>query len=304
MAHPLSTHQHTHTHDHRPHKNESSQKLHTLEQQLKKDPANLNVIKQLLETYIETAKQRNQGVYLRKAEALLKDTLKQYPQEYDLQMHYVDLLQHTHRFDQALNVLQGMIAKTPKEAEPYLVQATIYQAEGEFEKALNSCKQLILRASHLLSTTCITTAQSHLGKLEQSYQLLQNLYTKKIYHEKNEKLWALTSLSDMAYRLGDKQSSLSYLKEALEIQPDEHFVLKKISDLYLESKEYLTVKKLLKNHLHIDALFLRQTVARAKLGEGIQAEKKNLKSFLHHLQSHNEQPHLEDLSYYSELGLL
>jgi len=231
MAHPLTTHQHTHTHEHSSHKNESSHKLHTLEQQLKKDAANLNVIKQLVKTYIETAKQGNQGIYLKKAEALLNNTLKKYPQEYDLQMHYVDLLQHTHRFDQALTVLQGIIAKTPKEADPYLVQATIYQAEGEFEKALSSCKQLILRASHLLSTTCITTAQSHLGKLEQSYQLLQNLYTKKIYHEKNEKLWALTSLSDMAYRLGDKKSSLCYLKEALEIKSDEHFVLKSINDL-------------------------------------------------------------------------
>jgi len=303
MAHPLTTHQHTERQDQKPQKHHVSEKIQTLETQLKEERTNLHVINQLVTAYIQRAKHNNQSLYLKKAEALITEALQRYPLAQDLQMHRVDILQHTHRFDEALELLESIIAKTPKEAEPYLVQATIYQAEGEFNKALSSCKHLILRSSHLLSTTCITMAQSHLGKLAQSYEVLKNLYAKNIYHEKSEKLWALTSLSDMAYRLGDKKSSLGYLKEALEIKPDEHFVLKKVSDLYLESKEYSNVKKLLKNHLHIDALFLRHTVARSKLGESIQAEKKSLKSFLHHLKSHDEKPHLEDLSYYEALGL-
>jgi len=303
IAHPLTTDKHSHSHHHAE-KTETSKSIEALEHALLKTPNDFHTIEKLLQTYIQTAKKTNKGYYLRKAEKLLERSLKKYPLNYDLRMHNVDILQHTHRFDEALKILHSIIKTTPKRAEPYLVQATIYQEQGQFKEALSACKQLILRSSHLLSTTCITSTQSHQGKLAQSYELLKNVYAKKIYHEKNERLWTLTSLSDMAYRLNDKKQSLDYLQEALSLQEDDYFVLKKISDLYLESKQYTKVKTLLTKYQHIDSLFLRQTVARAKLGEVVSAEKKNLKSFLKHLKAHNEKPHLEDLTYYSELGLM
>ncbi|CAA6827359.1 MAG: Unknown protein [uncultured Sulfurovum sp.] len=284
--------------------NQEAQKITLLLKQIALEPDNLVLVDRLLSTYIQSAKKSGNNSYIGYAEAFVAPYLIKYPKVYHLKMHQVNILQYTHRFDEALNILQSIIVTTPQEAESYLVKASIYQAKEDFKASLSTCKRLIFRSSHLLSSTCITTAQSHLGKLEESYTLLQDVYAKAENEDLSEKLWALTSLADMAHRLNKPEESLAYLEEVLENDRNDYYALKKMSDIYLLEKEYLKVKELLTEYQHIEALFLRQTVARSKLGDSILLEKENLKSFLALLKLRNETAHKEDIPYFRELGLL
>jgi tetratricopeptide (TPR) repeat protein len=163
--------------------------------------------------------------------------------------------------------------------------------------------KLIFRSSHLISATCISTSQSHLGKLKESYGLLQGVYAKAKKEDQNEKSWALISLADMAYRLDKKEESLLYLKEALLFDKKDYFVLKKMTEIYLEQEKYEEVKFLLENYTYVDALLLRLTVAKEKLAEDTHLAKANLKAFVKALTLRDEKPHEEDIVYFRMLGI-
>lgn len=283
---------------------EVSKKMALLLKKIEKEPRNLVLVDNLLRLYIETGKKRSDVSFIGYAKAFLAPYLKKYPNNYRLKMHQADILQYTHKFDEALAVLDTLTVKGSKEAKPYLLKATIYEAQGDYNSSLRMCKQLILRASHLLSTTCITTMQSQLGKLDESYLLLENVYAKARVNELSEKSWALTSLADMAYRLGKKEKALAYLEEALSINENDYFVLQKMADIHLDNRAYQKVKKLLKDYQYVEALFLREMVAKDKLGENIQVEKASLQAYLEGLSLREENAHEEDVPYFKALGLL
>jgi tetratricopeptide (TPR) repeat protein len=218
-------------------------------------------------------------------------------------MHQVDILQYTHKFDNALAVLKPITAKRIKDSKPYLITATIYQAKEDYNASLDACKKLIFRSSHLVSATCLSISQSYVGKLAPSYELLKDIYAKAKKEDLTEKSWALTSLADMAYRLGKKEVSLVYLKEALSFNKNDYFVLKKMSELYLEQKKYEEVKLLLKAYEHVDSLLLRVTVVKEKLNEDVMLAKENLQAFVTALRIREEKPHEEDMPYFKMLGI-
>jgi len=262
---------------------------------LKTEGEDLTKIDELLKLYIQLAKKQSDLRYIGYAQTILKPLLKKYPNDYILTMHHVDMLQYTHHFDEALVLLKGLTETSIKAPKPYLVTATIYQAQQKYSLALGSCKKLLFRSSHLLSTTCIATMKSHLGKLPQSYELLKTTYAKAINEQGSEKAWALTSLSDMAYRLNQKDKALFYLDEVLKLDKNDYYALKKTADIYLEQKKYTKVENLLEEFKHVDALFLRLTVAHHQLNQNIELEKSILQAHINTLHLRDEQPHQEDV---------
>lgn len=281
--------------------NEESKKISKLLNSIDAEPNNLQLVDELLSLYIKITKVKSDVSYMGYAKAFLTPYLKKYPRSYMLKMHLVDILQYTHKFDEALLLLKSI--KSVREAKPYLVTATIYQAREDYNASLLACKKLIFRASHLLSATCISSMQSHLGKLEPSYKLLQDVYAKAKNEESSEKSWALTSLADMAYRLDKKEEAIAYLQEVLLLDTKDYFALKKLSEIYLEQENYTEVKVLLEEYEYVDSLLLRLTVAREKLGENVSLAKENLKAFVKALKLRDEKPHKEDLPYFNMLGI-
>jgi tetratricopeptide (TPR) repeat protein len=272
-------------------------------QNIKEKGEDLNKIAKLLTLYLQLAKKESDLRYMGYAQAILTPLLKKYPNNYMLTMHSVDILQYTHHFDEALLLLQKFTFKSVKTAKPYLITATIYQAQKNYPLALSSCKKLLFRASHLLSTTCISTMQSHLGKLPQSYELLAKIYAKAINEQSSEKSWALTSLSEMAYRLKQKEKALFYLEEALKLNPNDYYALKKSADIHLENRAYEKVEKLLENFEHVDALLLRLTVAKHQLKKNIELKKTILQAHINTLHLRKEKPHQEDIELLKQLDI-
>ncbi|CAA6808472.1 MAG: Unknown protein [uncultured Sulfurovum sp.] len=283
---------------------EASKAIASLLQKVQAQPNNLVLVEELATLYIETAKKKANVSYMGYAKALLAPYLKKYSNNTTFILYQVDILQYTHAFDEALALLAPLTTKGAKEAKAYLMKATIYEAKEEYAPALRACKQLILRSSALLSATCISTMQSHLGKLEESYSLLEKVYAQNKQEQGSEQVWALTSLADMAYRLNQQEKALAYFKEALSINPSDHFVLRRMAEIYLEKKRYADVKTLLNAYSFVDALFLRETLAKEKLGENIMLEKERLSAYLKGLTLRDETPHQEDLPYFKALGLL
>ena len=283
--------------------NDESKKISEFLRSIEKEPKNLTLVDTLVTLYIKLGKTQSNSSYMGYAKAFLAPYLLKHPKNYKLTMHQVNILQYTHKFDEALVLVKSITSQRVKAVKPYLVTATIHQAKEDYNASLSSCKKLLFRSSHLLSATCLTISQSHLGKLEKSYNLLQDVYIKAKNEDQNEKSWALTSLADMAYRLDKKEEAIEYLKEALSFDKKDYFVLKKMSEIHLEQKNYEKVKTLLSNYAYVDSLQLRLIVAKEKLGEEVSLAKENLKAFVKTLKLRDEKPHKEDLPYFKMLGI-
>jgi len=284
-------------------KNEINQKISLLKKNLASDKENLNIVKELTSLYIKLAKEKSDIKYMGYAKALLLPYLEDNRNNYDLQMHYVDILQYTHHFDKALIEVDKAIQIDSKKGQPFLTKASIYQAQTKYAWALQSCKKLVLRSSPLITATCITEAKSHLGKLDSSYTLLQSVYKKSLNNEKKEKLWALSSLSDMAYRLNKKEESLKYLEEALVLNPKDYYILKKISNIYLDQRQYDKVIELLHKYDYVESLLLRLTLAEERLHRDNIGHKAELSAYVKILTLRKESVHKEDKQLFMELGI-
>ena len=270
---------------------------------LDKDKNNLEVLDELLSLYTQLAKEKSDVNYMGYAKAILLPYLDRYPDSYSLRMHYIDILQYTHHFDEALSELQRVKKNDLKNPQPFVIEASIYQARGEFDKALKACKPLLLRGSHLLSATCITSMESHLGKVEENYKVLKETYEKSDNAEESERSWAVIALSDMAYRLDKKEVAVAYLYTALVLDENDYFARKKLAEIYIEDKKYKEAEALLEPYSFVDALLIRLSVAQEYLNKDITLHKATLVSQLKVLKLRNEKPHDEDLVWLKRLGI-
>lgn len=271
----------------------------SLLQAVKKDPDNLSLVDKTVSLYIEIAKQRGEASTIGYAQSFIEPYRKKYPDSYMLNMHYADILQYTHRFDEALVVLDNVLEQFPKDSKAYLLKAIIYQAKKEYKLALQSCTPLLILSSSLLSTTCITTMQSYIGGVEDSYKLLQRTYEKMADTKDTQTLrWTLTSLADMAYRFGDKDKALMYLNKVLKLKADDYYALKIMSEILIEEKKYISVIDLLDSYQEIESLYLRFVVAKKLSGENINNDRERIMGQLNILKLRNEKAHEEDEKYY------
>ena len=279
------------------------QEMASLLQKLSNDKNNIGLVDELLSLYTHYAKEKSDVSYMGYAKALVLPYLKQYPDSYRLRMHYIDILQYTHHFDKALVELEKVKKRHTKNPQPFVIEASIYEAKGEFDLALRACKQLLFRGSSLLSATCITTMQSHLGKVKENYKVLKETYNKSKNIEESERSWALISLADMAYRLDKKEEASVYLQDAIVLNKNDYYARKKLAEMYIEDKKYKEAEALLEPYRFVDALLLRLSMAQQYLNKDITLAKVTLESQLKVLRLRNEEPHREDIEWLKRLGI-
>lgn len=281
----------------------AQQQMASLHKKLSNDKNNISLLNELLSLYTHYAKEKSDVSYMGYAKALVLPYLKQYPDSYRLRMHYIDILQYTHHFDEALVELEKVKKRHTKNPQPFVIEASIYEAKGEFDLALRACKQLLFRGSSLLSATCITTMQSHLGKVEEDYRVLKETYRKSQNEEESERSWALISLADMAYRLNKKEEAAVYLQDAIALNKNDYYARKKLAEMYIEDKKYKEAEALLEPYRFVDALLMRLSVAHQYLNKDITLAKATLESQLKVLKLRNEEPHTEDIEWLKRLGI-
>lgn len=279
------------------------QQMALLLKKLTNDKDNISLLDELLSLYTHHAKEKSDVSYMGYAKALVLPYLKQYPDSYRLRMHYIDILQYTHHFDEALVELEKVKKRHTKNPQPFVIEASIYEAKGEFDLALRACKQLLFRGSSLLSATCITTMQSHLGKAEEDYKVLKETYNKSQNAQESERSWALISLADMAYRLKKKEEAAVYLQDAIALNKNDYYARKKLAEMYIEDKKYKEAEVFLEPYRFVDALLMRLSVAQQYLNKDITLAKATLASQLKVLKLRNEEPHAEDIEWLKRLGI-
>jgi len=173
--------------------------------------------------------------------------------------------QKNHEFDSALEDLDRLLHREPRNTQAWMTRAVILTVKGEYAAALASCRP-VRRSDPLLAAACLAGAGSVSGRAETSYDLLSKMLAKQASARPEDRLWALTSLAEIAVRLGRQDSAERHFREALDLEIRDVYLLAAFSDFLLDQERAQEVVVLLAGEERTDVLLLRLALAEARLG--------------------------------------
>lgn len=238
--------------------------LEPLRQKLRTSPSDVTSAVQLAKGYLQIGRQTADPRFTSYAQATLAPWLKSPSPPAEVLVLSATALQSTHQFAASLATLDQALSVEPDHAQAWLTKATILQVQGKFPEARAACGQLIRSAGQLIAVSCIANVNSLSGKLEQSYQSLQRLYS--MTAESAElRGWLAGQLGEMAVRLGDTSAAQRHFQAALKATPEDVYLKAAYADLLLTQHRDAEVITLLAANEQQDVLLLRLAIAGKRL---------------------------------------
>ncbi len=175
------------------------------------------------------------------------------------------LRQHDHDFAGALDDLARALRIEPNHAQAWLTQAVVQQVRGDYAAARRSCGEVLRLASPLVGATCISGVDSLRGAAASSYAALSRAIERAPAADAAARLWALTTLAEMAVRRGDRARAEAHFRQALQTGGGDAYLLAAYADFLLDEERPAAVRALLREATASDALLLRLALAEARL---------------------------------------
>ena len=173
------------------------------------------------------------------------------------------LRQYRHDFEGALRDLQEVLAKDATHEGARAWRAAIFMVRADYPAAARECAAL--PTDELYSIACAAYVQATTGHTRDAYARLAKASGEKDA-EPEEKLWVLTRLAEMAWRLGSPAAAERHFREALDLGIEDNFLLATYADFLLESGRAADAIALLRERTRSDTLLLRLALAQKAAG--------------------------------------
>lgn len=129
---------------------------------------------------------------------------------------YARLLQHQHKFADALAELETLLSERPDQPSALLLQANVQLNQGQPALARQTCLQLMGKTSELVMATCLLEANMQLSPSTQYYSQLHNISEKFPATSTEIALWVNEVLADMALFANQPATAIKHIEQ----QPD------------------------------------------------------------------------------------
>lgn len=175
------------------------------------------------------------------------------------------LRQYRHDFAGALKDFAGALARDPGHVGARAWRAAIFMVQADYRAAARECAALTEIASELMSAGCLAYVDATTGRTQGAYLRLSAALERRPDAAPEVRLWSLTRLAEMAWRLGDIAVAERRFREALELGVDDNFLLAAYADFLLEQNRPKEVVALLQDWVRSDTLLLRLAIAEQAL---------------------------------------
>lgn len=239
--------------------------------ELERQPDNLRLAAKLAWRFIRLGRNQTDPRYYGYAESALQPWWKQSDPPVPVLLLRATIRQNRHDFAGALRDLTRLLALQPNNTQAWLTQAVVQTVIGQYEPALASCRFLSRSASSLIRSACMNNVLSLSGQAERAYEQIANALASAATAPVAERLWALTTLAEIAVRLGWNQRADRHFRTALALDRSDVYLLSAYADFLLDQDQPQAVRDLLQGQIRIDALLLRLALAEQRL-QGKQAE--------------------------------
>lgn len=244
----------------------ATRELEPLRRRLRAEPADLPAALDLAQGYLSIGRETSDPRFISYAQATLAPWSQRPNPPAAVLVLSATALQSTHRFDEALVLLDRALAQQPRNAQAWLTKATLLQVRGELAPARQACMQLLGTADPLIALTCIAGVESCSGKLAESYDRLHGFLSRDQRADGEVRAWVLGMLGEMAARQGNSDPAERHFKAALQVTPDDVYLKSAYADLLLLSGRNKEVLELLAGGEAQDTLLLRLAIAGRRAG--------------------------------------
>ena len=226
-------------------------------------PHDVNAALKLARAYLDVGRTHSDPRFISYAQATLVPWVQRPDASVEALILLAITLQSSHRFDEALVLLERALSVEPRNSQAWLTRATILQVRGEFSAARGACARLIGNADALVALACIASVDAMTGKLSASYAALDRAVENDLTQADEIHSWLLGQLGEMSVRLGRHDDAERHFKAALAANPLDPYIKGEYADLLLRQRRAAEVIALLSDHEAQDALLLR--LAQAEL---------------------------------------
>ena len=171
------------------------------------------------------------------------------------------LQQYSHGFEAALASLAKAAQLDPSSSEPLSWRAAIFMVQARYAEAQAECERLAPLADPLVGIGCSNYVRATTGQLEAAFNTVSQAVKTAPQADPGLRLWLLTRLGEMAWRLQRHEAAEGYFKDALRLGITDQFLLGVYADFLLARQRPAEVMKLLADWERSDILLLRLALA-------------------------------------------
>ncbi|OGA70190.1 MAG: hypothetical protein A3G83_12225 [Betaproteobacteria bacterium RIFCSPLOWO2_12_FULL_68_20] len=224
-------------------------------------PQSADAAAALARRYFELAVAEGDPRYVGYAEAALRPWREIARAPADLLVVRGMLRQYRHDFAGALEDFARAAQADPESALPHAWRAAIFMVQADYPAARRECEALEPIASELFATGCAAYVEAATGGTRAAYRRLADALASRPDAAAESKLWVLTRLAEMAWRLGETSTAERHFRDALALGVTDNFLLFTYADFLLEQGRAKEVLALLKGGERSDTLLLRLALA-------------------------------------------
>ncbi len=171
------------------------------------------------------------------------------------------LKQYRHDFQGALRDLDAALRREPEHIGARSWRAAIFMVGADYPAARDECRALEPLASELLVAGCRAAVDGATGKARPAYDDLKAALEERPDAPRELRLWVLTRLAELAWRLEQPAAAERHFRDALALGERDDFLLAAYADFLLEQRRPQEVSVLLRKWGQSDNLLLRLALA-------------------------------------------
>lgn len=235
--------------------------INGLRRQLAENPQNLQIALQLARSYFAQAGGQSDPRYVGYAQAALKPWWDMAQPPAAVLLMRATLRQYGHDFTNALADLDAALKINPADIDALSLRADINLVTGDYATSRQDCERMAPYVTALTNAGCITFIEGMTGRARQSHDALLASMNRTKTVNPDQRLWILTRLAEMAWRLNEPALAEAHFKSALALNIADGFLLAAYADFLIDYGRLQEVLVLLKDWSRADPLLLRLTLA-------------------------------------------
>ncbi len=201
--------------------------------------------------------------FLGYAEAILQPWLDRPTVAPQVLVLHATILQSRHAFAASLSELDLALEQRPGDAQAWLTRATVLRVLGRYDEAMQSCLRMAAAADAAITTLCEQSLRGLTGHLQEAYGAISSLPQQDLPPE--ARAWRYSELGEMAERLGNDSAAEHWLRQGLQIAPQDLYMRAACADLLLREQRAAETLQLLSGYESMEPMLLRIAIAHRQL---------------------------------------
>ena len=211
--------------------------------------------------FVEYGLAKNDPRYLAYAQGLLTPWWQQKEAPLEIRFLRARIHQQSHKFDLAIEDLEGILAMNPRNVQALLLRANAYRVTGKLQASLNDCKNLLWLADALVTFNCIAQVKALTDDPVQVAHQLEQLYSSAINVPENLQQEVYTTLAELYLQADQLTEAEVHYRQALNYQPDSPFLINRYAQLLIQAQRWKAVLNLLPNSMNGNSALIQRAIA-------------------------------------------